>query len=761
MATEQEPRLMAYADSWSVPPGRQVSVYASGAPGTVAVDLVDLVDLVDEAVLTPATRVAVEPRRIRTGSHLEATSVPVPADGGLALWVRPHRLGPRQVVADLSAGDWRLLLVLDEEGRPEVSAGTPSGRVRARLPGPVRRGSWSLLVAAWETTPSGTVVHLTVGDDPARDGSTRDEPARDGSTRGGLARDGSAHDGPTRDGSVKDGPVEDGGVTGVGARGAAPPPPPSPATAGVLRIGAGQDGDDPYLGRVALPLLTRGPLTGAGCVPLLGLTTASGLIEHTGADLVALWDVSADPGAPLVPDLSGNGRHARAVNRPLMGLVGPGAGAGETAARTAVQFSPEDLDDAGWPETCTVTVPADTASTVLGIRLRGPGRSFVVPLIVRPAETPRETADRPIAVVLPTFTYLAYANHRQSSEAEYFGDYSRVTARPITLSPTDVYLNAHRELGLSLYDSRREGGAVHHSSRLRPVLNHTADYRWWMTGAPRHFSADILLLRWLRSEGFAFDVLADEDVHAGGAALLAGYRVVLTGSHPEYVSAPERDAVSAYVSGGGRLMYLGGNGFYWATGVDPRHPHAIEVRRRGSGDWWDNEPGEDVLTSTGQPGGLWRHLGLPPQGLLGVGFAAQGWGPAPGYTRLPDSRLDEAAWVFAGVETDTVGRYGLALGGAAGDEIDRAAPELGTPPGTLVLATSAGGHSHHYLAASEDSSPGQETVRADMTLRRLDGGGAVFSVGSVNWIASLACRDGDIRRITRNVLSRFLLPDPL
>lgn len=334
-----------------------------------------------------------------------------------------------------------------------------------------------------------------------------------------------------------------------------------------------------------------------------------------------------------------------------------------------------------------------------------------------------------------------------------------MTTRRITLSPTDVYLNEHRELGLSLYDSRLEGGAVHHSSGRRPVLNHTADYRWWMTGAPRHFSADILLLRWLRSEGFAFDVLADEDVHAGGAGLLAGYRVVLTGSHPEYVSAPEREAVSAYVSGGGRLMYLGGNGFYWVTGVDPRHPNAIEVRRRGTGDWWDNEPGEDVLTSTGEPGGLWRHRGLPPQELLGVGFAAQGWGPAPGYTRLPDSRRDEAAWVFAGVETDTVGRYGLALGGAAGDEIDRAAPELGTPPGTLLLATSAGAHSHHYLAAAEDSSPGGDTVRADMTLRRLGNGGAVFSVGSINWVASLACRDGDVRRVTRNVLSRFLLPD--
>ncbi|MGC5010866.1 N,N-dimethylformamidase beta subunit family domain-containing protein [Streptosporangium sp. DT93] len=735
MATEQQPRLMAYADSWSVPPGRRVGVHAGGPRGVATVELVDLVD---ERVLVPAREVGVEPRPVRPGSHLQVPSVPVPAGGSLALWVRPHHLDVRQVVADLGGEGWRLLLGLDGEGRAEASVDTPAGRVHGHLPSALRRGAWSLLVATWETTPSETILDLTAGDGPAREG----------------------------------------GVRGVGSRGRDLPAPPS---AGALRIGAGRDGEHPWLGRVALPLLTRSPLDPAGRAALFGLTTGSGLLERAGADVVALWDVSADPGAPLVRDISGNGRHAHAVNRPLTGLVGPGAGAGETTARTAVQFSPEDLDDAGWPRTCTVTVPEDIGSTVLGIRLRASGQSFVVPLVVRPPHGTEHEQERdmareqghgtargaarpaapPLAVILPTFTYLAYANHRQSSEAEYFGDYSRVTARPITLSETDVYLNAHRELGLSLYDSRREGGAVHHSSRLRPVLNYTADYVWWMTGAPRHFSADILLLRWLRSEGFAFDVLADEDVHAGGAGLLADYRVVMTGSHPEYVSAPERDAVSGYVSGGGRLMYLGGNGFYWVTGVDPRYPHAVEVRRKGTGDWWDNEPGEDVLTSTGELGGLWRRRGLPPQELLGVGFAAQGWGPAPGYTRLPDSYRDEASWVFAGVGTDTVGRYGLALGGAAGDEIDRASTELGTPPGTLVLATSAGGHSHHYQAAAEDSSPDGTTVRADMTLRRLGDGGAVFSTGSINWIASLACREGDVRDVTRTVLSRFLLPDPL
>ena len=349
MAEEQEPRLMAYADRWSASPGQRVSLHASGAPGAATVDLVDLVQ---ETVLSPALPVSVEPRPLDAGSHLEVTALPAPSRGSIALWIRPRHLATRQVVAELSTKGWRLLLVLDEEGRAEVTVGTLSGRVRGRMPSVVQRASWSLLVAAWEATPEMTTVHLTTG--------------------GGGS--------------------PDGGVAGVSAHAVGLP---LPSATGALRLGAGTDHGDPFLGRFALPMLTRNLLTTVGCVPLLGLTRGTGLIEHVGGDVVALWDASHDPGAPLVPDISGNGHHAHAVNRPLMGLIGPGSDAGRPADRTAVQPSPEDLDDARWPETCALTVPEDTTSTVLGIRLRTRSQSFVVPLIVRPADPPRGPASRP------------------------------------------------------------------------------------------------------------------------------------------------------------------------------------------------------------------------------------------------------------------------------------------------------------------------------------------------------------------------------
>ena len=53
-------------------------------------------------------------------------------------------------------------------------------------------------------------------------------------------------------------------------------------------------------------------------------------------------------------------------------------------------------------------------------------------------------------------------------------------------------------------------------------------------------------------------------------------------------------------------------------------------------------------------------------------------------------------------------------------------------------------------------------ARADMTFRAVDGGGAVFSVGSMTWIASLDHADynNDVARITANAIHRFLDHEP-
>nr|MDQ2874141.1 hypothetical protein [Actinomycetota bacterium] len=155
-----------------------------------------------------------------------------------------------------------------------------------------------------------------------------------------------------------------------------------------------------------------------------------------------------------------------------------------------------------------------------------------------------------------------------------------------------------------------------------------------------------------------------------------------------------------------------------------------------------------------------------PQRLFGVGFCAQGGGPGAGYDRTPDSAGPRAAFIFDGIAADEViGDFGVKLGGAAGDELDRADDALGTPPGTLIVATTRGKHDDSYQRAVEEveemtataGGAHSEHVRADMTYLETPGGGSVFSVGSIAWSASLNHNDyaSNVATVTRNVLSEF------
>jgi N,N-dimethylformamidase len=53
-------------------------------------------------------------------------------------------------------------------------------------------------------------------------------------------------------------------------------------------------------------------------------------------------------------------------------------------------------------------------------------------------------------------------------------------------------------------------------------------------------------------------------------------------------------------------------------------------------------------------------------------------------------------------------------------------------------------------------------VRADMTFFETPGGGAVFSVGSIAWGASLPHNgyENNVARVSENVLRRFLADQP-
>lgn len=466
-------------------------------------------------------------------------------------------------------------------------------------------------------------------------------------------------------------------------------------------------------------------------------------------------------------------RELRLVNGPTLAVAGRRWDDDTTDFRgapdqyAAVHFHEDDVEDAGWPPVAGLTVPAGLRSGVYAFRLTAAGLTDHVPFIVTP---PRGHATARIGLLLPTLTYLAYANERLIAAGEG-GMVPAGGARPaVRLDDADRWLSAHPEAGLSVYDRHADGSGCSLVSMRRPVPNFRPDFVWWNTGAPERFGADLYLTNFLDHRGEAWDAFTDHDLHDEGVALLQRYEVILTGTHPEYCSRPMLAALRQYLSGGGRVMYLGGNGFYWVTSIDPRRPYLAEVRRGINGTRaWTSPPGELRHQTTGAQGGLWRYRDRPPNALVGVGFTAQSDSRdrAPGYRRTPASFEPGYRWIFDGVsDAGVIGDYGLSLGGAAGYEIDRHDPALGSPERSVVLMTSQGMHPDSYLLVVEDAEvmiPNvtggtNSLVRSDVVYLPYDGGGAVFSVGSCSWCGSLSHNgyDNDIYRITDNVLSAFL-----
>jgi N,N-dimethylformamidase len=430
----------------------------------------------------------------------------------------------------------------------------------------------------------------------------------------------------------------------------------------------------------------------------------------------------------------------------------------------AAHFHSDDLSDAGWETDLSFEVPAEWPSGGYGIRLRSGDHEDVVPLIVSAAG--RRTG-RAAAVLLPTFSYLAYANEHASWERPIKASVGGVGE--MTVTERDRYMSERRLL--SLYELHADGSGTCLSSWRRPVLNMRPGYHLPLVRGPHQFSADLELLHWLESRGVEFDVITDDDVHLRGAAALDPYRVVLTGSHPEYVSGQILDGLDSYLATGGRLMYLGGNGFYWVTTAPSHDPFVIEVRRGVAGTRvWESPAGELHQAMTGERGGLWRHRGRPPQSLAGVGFTAQGFDRSAAYSICVPS--ERSAFILEGIDTDApLGGTGSVLGGPAGFEIDRADPGLGTPA-NAVLVASARGFSDAYQGAVEDITTADskqggsvsELVRSDVVFFETAAGGAVFSVGSIAWCGSLrdpeSGQETPVGRMTGNVLVRFLEPTP-
>ena len=237
--------------------------------------------------------------------------------------------------------------------------------------------------------------------------------------------------------------------------------------------------------------------------------------------------------------------------------------------------------------------------------------------------------------------------------------------------------------------------------------------------------AEWRLLGWLEREGFAYDLYAETQLHFGDLNL-EDYKVLVLGPHPEYWSRQMYTRLKSWVfDGGGKLVYLGGNGLNCEVEFIDRNTMTVR-----NGD-------KRVI----QPRGLESRFHLRRESeanLLGAVYTDAG-----AMTGAPYAVVDDSHWIFAGTglkKGDLFGERCLHMrcpGGASGHETDKISPS--SPKNVRLLAKGTN----------------RDNGGAEMVCYEVAGGGAVFSAGSINYVSSLPVDDA-ISRITANVLRRFL-----
>lgn len=507
--------------------------------------------------------------------------------------------------------------------------------------------------------------------------------------------------------------------------------------------------------------------------------TAGGMIRHlngrlediclragdAGGPVLAFWDFSLAMQGVAIIDTGPRGLHGQLINLPTRAVRGSLWDGTEQSFQhaprqyAAIHFHEDDIYDAGWQTDLELLIPDDMPSGIYGLRLtQGPAQDIVPFYVLAPRGKPRSR----ICYLAASFTYQAYGNHARNN-------LDAAMEQRITDWDTPRGPDNYPGFGFSTYNFHPDGSGTCYSSRLRPLLTMRPGFVTFAIhegSGLRHFPADGHLTEWFDRKGLPFDVVTDEDLHREGATAIAGYDVVITGSHPEYHTTQSLDALRDYSAAGGNFIYLGGNGFYWRIAASDALPGVIEVRRAEGGiRAWATEPGEGYQVLDGQYGGLWRRNGRAPQEIGGVGFSAQGLFEGSYYRRTECATLAEHAWVFDGVTEDLLGDYGYSGGGAAGFELDRADQTLGSPENTVVLARSEG-HGPSFMVVPEEvlshiatvsGEPPKDLVRAEIVHARLPGGGQIFATGSITFCGSLPWNDfnNGVSRMLENVVRRF------
>jgi N,N-dimethylformamidase len=723
--------LTGYCDRWSVKPGSSIRFMVGSANS--------------------------RPFRLRFVRHICADpnphgpgyreiAMPTQLDGDHAGREQPAYLGSFGYVAALPA---------------DLSDGvTIAATIWPTTPEKGRQGIVSLALGHWHLalgigTGGGAIVEVRGGDGAVRAEVSRKLLARrwyDVSAT--LDRKGFLH--------VLQRPHAPLGDAGEAAATGAPQPPARSAS--VYLAALPPDGAAPasayYNGKLERPALWR------------GARHQGGGPAHRGASgLIAAWDFSIGIPTQTAADIGPLAAHARLVNLPTRAMTGSNWTGSVHDWKSApdqygaIHFHDDDQGDLGWEESFSLTVPEDWPSGFYAAHIRNDAGEDFLPFFVRSAKP-----SAPVALLVPTYTYQVYSCFVRPGRG------AEIAKRAAAWGALPETPDMNPEFGLSCYNFHSDGSGVAIVSQSRPMIDTRPRQIALMDPAPEgsgcnRICADSYIVHWLTTLGEAHDVITDHDLHEEGAALIKPYRVVIAAQHPEYYSERMQQAMEAYLGAGGRLMYLGGNGFYWRAEPSPTDPHALEVRRAEGGiRTWATEPGESYHQFGGGYGGLWRRIGRPSHKLVGVSFSSQGRHSGFPYRFAEGIRDPRVVFMTQGINAAPGGVFGdsgYMGGGAAGFELDSVNARYGTPPHALVIAKGVVidpeyGWVNEDMLTHRHPLPQEYWSCADMTFFETPSGGAVFSVGSMTFAGSLPIDGGNgtVGRLTTNVLHRFLDPEP-
>ena len=373
-----------------------------------------------------------------------------------------------------------------------------------------------------------------------------------------------------------------------------------------------------------------------------------------------------------------------------------------------------------WEECFNFQIPEYFTSDIYGIRIfQGTGTAFndqfYKPIIVKRNE---KNVKSDILVLSNTWTGHAY-----NAWGGLDGDISLYKWNPLNHIVNEKYLvdGSARSLKVT---TQRPNSSYYHKYYYNKDRDNTG------TVQSHLIEAEKLLLRWLDSNSYEYNMICDSDLHEN-PEIINNYKIFILNVHPEYWSYEMVSGLNNYIMKGGHFMYLGGNALWWKTTfknnqLEVRKDYGLHDHTDEQGGKWMSTPGTDIFP-------------IPrPHNILGNLYHSGSFNRDIYY---PYKISKPTHWIFENITDSIIGTKNTngdnINNGASGWEVDKA---------TI---------SDEYIIASGEA-PSGVTHEGDMIYYENSTNGKVFSVGSLVYTGSLFV-DNNISQVTKNVINKFLL----